>query len=68
MTNAGELIKNALQELAEEEKDPKNMAIKGIIRVERNYYYSARGSYGRLREIRDIVNKYAVEKGNEDAD
>ena len=68
MTDLRELMESAIQGLAEDEKDPMNLAIKEIIRVERSYYYSARGSSGRIREIRDIVNKYSAEKENSDAD
>tara|TARA_R110002073_G_scaffold212215_2_gene372542 strand:+ start:879 stop:1085 length:207 start_codon:yes stop_codon:yes gene_type:complete len=68
MTDLRKLMDSAMQELAEEEKDPRNLTIKEIIRVERHYYYSAKGSSGRLREIRDIVNKHSAEMEKSDAD
>jgi len=68
MTDLKELMNNAVKELEEEENSTLNLAIKDIIRVERNYYYSEKGNSGRLREIRDIVTKYVAIKGNNNAD
>ena len=70
MTDLRGLMEGAIQELAEEEKDPVNLAIKDIIRVERSCYYSdkEKGRTGRLREIRDIVNKHSAEMESGDAD
>lgn len=66
MTDLKKLMENAISELAEEEQDGKSSAIKEIIRIERNYYYSAKGSSGRLKEIREVLNKY-VTQGASDA-
>ena len=68
MTDIREMMEKAMEELAEDEKDPKYLAIKEIIRVERRHYYSAKGSAGRLREVRDIVSKYSSEEEVGDAD
>lgn len=67
MTDIKELMDNITQELAEEQKDPKNKAIKEILRVERNDYYSAKKTSRSLGTIREIVNKYATERKSGDA-
>lgn len=67
MTNVRELMEAAKKSLEEDEKEPINIAIKEIIGIERNYYYSSKGSSGKLKEIRDVVTKYSAQKGAEDA-
>lgn len=62
MTGTKELMQGALDALEQEQNLAKNRAIKEIIKLEKNYHYSKKGSSGRLREIRDIVIKYADEQ------
>ena len=64
-------IKTMLQEAAravsEEENSPVGKAIKKIISIEKNYYYSDRGNTGRLKEIREAISEFYLLERDEGA-
>jgi hypothetical protein len=57
-----ESLKDLLNAAASAPLSPVAEAAKNVIRIERKYFYSDRGSNKKTKEIREVIQEYASEK------
>ena len=53
------LFEKAKEELKEERNSPINVALRKIMKIERNHYYNKGSSHSRLKDIRGVISDYS---------
>lgn len=59
-----ELFEEAKRELEEDRNSPISLALRKIIKIERNHYYNNGTAHSRLRDIRGIISEYGKKEND----
>ena len=58
------MFEEAKKELEKENGSPLNLALRKIIKIERDHFYNSGTAHSRLRDIRDVISEYSKKEND----